>query len=426
MAVPPSKRQPLRPSARPPKEQPEEGSFLSNPLFWVLFAFLGLVAAYLLQQRLSELNQRPTPAVEVTPVVVEKPPVVVETPKVEPPPVVVVTPPPVVEPPKPPEPVKPPVVVTEELPKFNRFYKTVSNRIVQAHLGDAKAPLKKEIKAGHELRASPSAPFHVASGDGAKRAALRKTVQEFWAKIDPDHCVPHPDADAFPGKVLEPADRVITAVSIPVNRSRWHSTGTYAAPGERITFRIPAGDIGMGLVARIGCHNDDITSDFAIKREDWHRFPVITNTIALNKRVVELANPFGGPIYIEMPGNDKNGKSRDQVRIEIVGAVEAPNFTLGKTTRAEWENSRLAPAPWAEMICDKMVVSVPSKHIRELSYADASELMKTWTEAWRRSPARSSATATARTWRRWRPRWPSTRRPTRTRPSICSRNTTTR
>ena len=68
------------------------------------------------------------------------------------------------------------------------------------------------------------------------------------------------------------------------------------------------------------------------------------------------------------------------MRIEIVGAVEAPNFTLGKTTRAEWENSQLAPAPWAEMICDKMVVSVPSKHIRELSFADATELMKTWTE----------------------------------------------
>ena len=378
MAVPPPKRQTPRPGARrPASDQPEEGSFLSNPLFWVFFAFLGLIAAYLLQHRLAEMNQRTATVEDTTPVVVP-PPVVIETPKVEPPPVVV-TPPPVVEPPKP-EPIKPPVIVVEELPKFNRFYKTVSTRIVPAHLGDPKANPKKEIKAGQELRASPTAPLHVASGDGAKRATLRKTVEEYWAKLDPDHCIPHPDAEAFPGKVLEPADRVITAVSLPVNRSRWHSTGTYAAPGERITFRIPAGDIDMGLVARIGCHNDDITSDFAIKREDWHRFPVITNTVALNKRVIELANPFGGPIYIEMPGNDKNGKSRDQVRIEIVGAVEAPNFTLGKTTRAEWENSRLAPAPWAEMICDKMVVSVPSKHIRELSYADATELMKTWTE----------------------------------------------
>ena len=301
MAVPPPKRQPPRPGARRlASEQPEKSSFLSSPLFWVCFAFLGLIAAYLLQQRLAEMNQRPAPVAEKTPVV-EKPPVVIETPKVEPPPVVVVTPPPVIAPPKP-EQIKPPIIVEEELPKFNRFYKTVSTRLVPAHLGDPKMSLKKEIKAGQELRASPTAPLPVASGDGAKRALLRKTVEEYWAKIDPDRCLPHPDAEAFPGKVLEPADRVTTAVSIPVNRSRWHSTGTYAAPGERITFRIPAGDIDMGLVARIGCHNDDITSDFAIKRENWHRFPVITNTVALNKRVIELANPFGGPIYIEMPG----------------------------------------------------------------------------------------------------------------------------
>ncbi|MEY3830134.1 MAG: hypothetical protein RL636_1835, partial [Verrucomicrobiota bacterium] len=68
MAVPPPKRQPPRPTARrPASEQPEAGSFLSSPLFWVCFAFLGLIAAYLLQQRLAEMNQRPTAVVEKTP-----------------------------------------------------------------------------------------------------------------------------------------------------------------------------------------------------------------------------------------------------------------------------------------------------------------------------------------------------------------------
>ena len=393
MAVPPPKRQPPR---RAPPTEVEESSFVGSPLFWVLFVFLGLIVAYLLQSRLREMQ--PARVVVEAPPVVVTPPLVVEVPKVVTP-TVIFTPPPVVAPPKMVGPIKAPVVGVEEEPKFNRFYKTVSTRIVPAYIGDPKASLKKEIQAGHELRATPSAPFPIASGDTAKRSKMRTMVQEYWAKIDPDRCVPHPDAESFPGKVLVPADRVITAVNIPVNRTRWHSTGTYAAPGERITFRIPAGDIDMGLVARIGCHNDDITSDFAIKREAWHRFPVITNTIPLNKRVIELANPFGGPIYIEMPATDKSAKSRNQVRIEIIGAVEAPLFILGKTTRSDWENSQLAPAPWAEMVCDKMVISVPAKHIRELPFADATELMKTWVEtveacdwlaAWkdRRSPER--------------------------------------
>ncbi|MEY4272515.1 MAG: hypothetical protein RL250_1381 [Verrucomicrobiota bacterium] len=354
----------------------EPGRFTSSPLYWFLLIVLLVAAGFLLHWRLQDLRA-PEP-VAVTPppeapkvVVKEETKVVVDQTPPPPPP-----PPPVVmnEPPKP---MKPAPVVKEEELKYNRFYKTVSTRLVKAHVGDP-ARLGKEAKAAHELRASPEAPLAVPSGDSGLRAKIRKTVDEYWANLDPDRCVPHPDAEKFPGAVQEPADRVITAVNLPINRSRWHSTGTYAAPGERITFRISSGDADLGLVARIGCHTDDIVG--ATKRESWHRFPVICNSVALNKRTVELANPFGGPIYIDVPGGEKNAKSRDQIRVEIVGAVEAPIFILGKTTRAEWENRRLAPAPWAEMVSDHMVVSVPSKHIRELPFAEAQELMTTWME----------------------------------------------
>lgn len=294
-------------------------------------------AAFLLNWRLNEMRE-PAMVTEVppeTPKVIAKevaPPVVDQTPPPPPPPPVVMN--------EPPKPMKPAPVIKEEELKFNRFYKTVSTRLVKAHVGDP-ARLTKEVKAAHELRASPNSPLAVPSGDSGLRAKIRRTVDEYWASLDPDRCVPHPDAEKFPGPVLEPADRVITAVNLPINRSRWHSTGTYAAPGERITFRISSGDADLGLVARIGCHNDDIVG--ATKRESWHRFPVICNSVALNKRTVELANPFGGPIFIDIPGGEKNAKSRDQIRVEIVGAVEAPIFIHGKTTRAEWENRRLAP-----------------------------------------------------------------------------------
>jgi len=365
-----------QPPGRRPTPVPEKASFTSSPLYWFLLVVLLVAAGLLLNWRLQDLGA-PAPVVQTPPPDVPKVVEVKEEAKV----VVDQTPPPPPPPPvvmnEPPKPMKPAPVVKEEDLKFNRLYKTVSTRLVKAHVGDP-ARLSKEAKAAHELRASPDAPLAVPSGDSGLRAKIRRTVDEYWAKIDPDHCVPHPDAEKFPGAVMEPADRVITAVSLPINRSRWHSTGTYAAPGERITFRISSGDADLGLVARIGCHTDDIVG--ATKRESWHRFPVICNSVALNKRTVELANPFGGPIYIDVPGGEKNAKSRDQIRVEIVGAVEAPIFLQGKTTRAEWENRRLAPAPWAEMVCDHMVVSVPSKYIRELSFAEAQELMTTWTE----------------------------------------------
>lgn len=367
--------QPRRPGRRstPPPESP---GFTNSPLYWCLLLSLLAVAGFLLHSRLNE-SAAPAPLVDTpppeTPKVIPKEEakvvVVDQTPPPPPPPPVVMN--------EPPKPMKPVPEVKEEALKYNRFYKTVSTRLVKAHVGDP-ARLTKEVKAAHELRAAPDTPLAVPSGDSRLRTKIRQVVDEYWAGLDPDRCVPHPDADKFPGPVLEPADRVITAVNLPVNRSRWHSTGTYAAPGERITFRLSSGDADLGLVARIGCHSDDILG--ATKRESWHRFPVICNSVALNKRTVELANPFGGPIYIDIPGGEKNAKSRDQIRVEIVGAVEAPIFIHGKTTRAEWENRRLAPAPWAEMVSDHMVVSVPSKYIRELPFAEAQELMTTWME----------------------------------------------
>lgn len=376
MALPPPRRAHRRQVVLPKAPT----GFIGSAPFWFILIMLSGATVAVLYQRFGKAKSPAAIAEEVkipeTPVVVEQPKVVVtETPT----PTTPVTTPTAETPTAPKPVVKMPTTPTngkEEEIRWNRLYRTVSNRIVPAHVGEASALQKKGFLSGQALRVSPDKPLPVPAGNATLRAELKLRVEEYWASIDPNHCVPHPDAENFPGAVLEPADRVITAVSLPTNRSRWHSTGLYAAPGERITFRIPAADIQRGLVAHIGCHNDNIGD--SPKRENWHRFPVITNSIALNKRTVELANPFGGPIYIDLPGNDKNAKSRELIRVEIVGAVEAPIFILGKTTRAEWDNSRLAPAPWGELVCDNMVLSVPSKLLRELPYPE--DLMKTWME----------------------------------------------
>lgn len=277
-----------------------------------------------------------------------------------------------------------------------RRYKTVSTRLTKAVLGEKPS---REAQAAHAFRASPRSPFKISPGDSAEQARVRAIVEAYWASIDPDRCLPHPDAELFPGPIAPGADRVITAVNIPLNIPRRHSTGLYAAPGERITFRISADDADKGFVARIGCHSDSLLGG---KRDTWHRWPVLTNTKPLNARTVEMANPFGGPIYIEIPGRAEWERTRERVRVEVVGAVEAPFFELGKTTRAEWDNRRLAPAPWGELVSGKMVLSVPSELLRKLPYPE--DLMRVWekivdTGDWlaaigpRRSPERIVADA---------------------------------
>ena len=202
--------QPRRPGRRS-TTQPESAGFTSSPVYWFLLLALLAVAAFLLHERLTEPSE-PRAVIEPPPpeapkiVPKEEPKVVVveQTPPPPPPPPVVMN-----EPPKPV--MKPAPVVKEEELKLNRLYRTVSTRIVKAHLGDP-TRLSKEAKAAHELRASPDSPLAVAAGDSGLRARIRRTVDEYWAGLDSARCVPHPDAEKFPGAVLEPADRVITEI----------------------------------------------------------------------------------------------------------------------------------------------------------------------------------------------------------------------
>ena len=399
-------RRPQRPPVFRPAPQGDDTGFVGGPSFWLILILLVGIGGFLAfgQFRphdatgLAEEDVAEAPPVVSEPDSAPRPPEVVtgsvlgEVPRqaeVPPEQEVVATPP-----------QAPLPVYTEPDPNDPslRKYKTVSTRLTQAHLGD-KDRLSKAGQAAHALRANPKAPLAVNRGDPAVVSRLRAVVEGYWSELDPDRCVPHPDASIFPGAVQNGADRVIWAVNIPLDTPRRHSTGLYAAPGERITFRISSGDADKGFVARIGCHSDNL---LGTKRDVWHRWPVLTNARALDKRVVEMANPFGGPIYIEIPGRAEWERTRERVRVEIVGAIEAPFFELGKTTRAEWDNRRLAPAPWGELVGENMVLSVPSDQLRRLEYPE--NLMKVWdkvveTGDWlaalpkRRSPERIVADA---------------------------------
>jgi hypothetical protein len=59
--------------------------------------------------------------------------------------------------------------------------------------------------------------------------------------------------------------------------------------------------------------------------------------------------------------------------------VEAPYFKLGETTEEEWVSRiRNNPAPWAELATDKIVLTVPSYRIRNLT--NPVKLMQFWDE----------------------------------------------
>ena len=198
---------------------------------------------------------------------------------------------------------------------------------------------------------------------------------EAWKSAAPELVEAAPGADFFPGAVPKSARRQRVKVTVSrevAARGGWISTGRYAAPGEVVRVSMSKGATAKDWSLRIGAHKDRLWH-----KESWSRWPEIT----LEKPLVvdpdgafEMASAFGGPVYL-VPG-----KSARALTIELAGTVEAPLFILGDTQSAkDWPQRRLAPAPWAELVCDGMILTVPADSIRNLD--DPTALMQYWQRA---------------------------------------------
>jgi hypothetical protein len=186
------------------------------------------------------------------------------------------------------------------------------------------------------------------------RLAARQ-FDAMWRSQAPSKVKAHPAAATFPGAVPAQAKRETVVVKVGTNPRRWMSTGRYAAPGEVIRIEIPTSWEGKGVRARIGGHRDD---NWDLQK--WERWPSITLEKPIEGRSIEVANPFGGLIYLVADG------SVPVAEVKIAGSVEAPVFEAGVTPRADWSRRRQAPAPWGEIAGKYCVVSVPSDVLRTL------------------------------------------------------------
>ncbi len=177
-----------------------------------------------------------------------------------------------------------------------------------------------------------------------------------------------PAAATFPGLVPDTAPRVTRTVVLDTSIPDWHSTGLYAAPGETITVTVPADAARLGLQVRIGAHTDPLW-----QLAKWERAPEITRAFPIRAADTPAANAFGGPVYVVVPPGCKAGV----VSVTIAHAVEAPLFVRGQTDLTQWRQTiRHAPAPWAELQGNSVILTLPSRVVRDLD--DPEALMTLW------------------------------------------------
>lgn len=199
---------------------------------------------------------------------------------------------------------------------------------------------------------------------------MLKIAGDYLNMLSPEQVPAHPAAGDLFGEIPKDAPRVSRSISIDPTVVRWHSTGLYAAPGEVVTLEFPQAWVGKGLKVQVSGHKDNISVKKSLMRlptRPARSFPVEAKT-------VQVAAAFGGAIYIDTGNKQQKEKG---FNVKVANALQAPYFVLGKTNVAQWKRTlRRAPAPYAEMVTDRIALSFPSAWIREVE--DPTELMEYW------------------------------------------------
>jgi hypothetical protein len=228
-------------------------------------------------------------------------------------------------------------------------------------------PKLRSLRKEYAGAAVPTSAKPLTLASPLARIALTLDV-DAMKKAPVSRCDPHPAAAAFPGSVSTDAPRVTRSVTVDLSVPGWQGTGLYAPPGGRITVATDPADAPRGLRVRIGCHKDALWH-----HKTWRRCPEICRSVKMEAPVTRVANPFGGLVYVEVPG----GLGPGEAVFTLSGGVEAPRFVLGLTAEKEWrEGIRSLPAPWAELETEKIVLTVPASAVRGLDKPE--ELMRFW------------------------------------------------
>ncbi|MCB9833199.1 MAG: hypothetical protein H6807_12060 [Planctomycetes bacterium] len=208
-------------------------------------------------------------------------------------------------------------------------------------------------------------------------------------RLAPEKIAAAPTAADFPGQPGRDTRPISRKIRIDPRIPGWQSTGLYARAGELLRLELPARATRLGARLRIGCHADRLW-DLA----DWKRQPDICRDTPVVAEVTRFASPHGGLVYLDLP------KAVDDKPFDLVisGAVEAPLFVLGQTDPAEWKNRiRKLDAPWAELACDRVILTVRAEAIRAIE--DPTELMTFWKRVVDLYPVLSARPDPVRPWR---------------------------
>ena len=220
------------------------------------------------------------------------------------------------------------------------------------------------------INPTPSTPVT----DSMEKAFLEREA-DILETTAPAEVTAHRTAEDVYGMIAPATPRVTRVVTIDTSRARWRPTGLYAAPGELVSVTVPAALVGNGYKIRINPHISVIGS----ARSSWERPPSVHRSFPIDATSVDIANAFGGAIFIDLGGNNAYATPPNigDQSLTIAGAIEHPYFRIGTHTDQQWiDTIRDTPAPYTVLETANYIIHVPSSKCTTLTQPTA--LMNWW------------------------------------------------
>lgn len=205
----------------------------------------------------------------------------------------------------------------------------------------------------------PQLGDNVSTNSTREKRLLITVADVYKVSADPDEMVRvlHRDPPQLP-TVQEQHIRLSADTG---EEEEWLSTGLYLPPGMKTNITVPNEIVNKGWEVQISCQSDslDIT-------EDLHRAPVVYERFPVLSETLQVHNFWGGLIYLIAPANT----NVTEAEVIVQQAVRAPYYISGVTALSDWLELRNAPAPWAELEFENLILTVPSSVVRSLDRPD--------------------------------------------------------
>ncbi|KAL1277267.1 hypothetical protein QQF64_023940 [Cirrhinus molitorella] len=140
--------------------------------------------------------------------------------------------------------------------------------------------------------------------------------------------------------------------------------GLISFSGMKTYIAVDSEIVGKSWQVQLGCQTDNIGGANVLKRA-----PVVHERFPLDAEMVKFCNLWGGLMLHN--STSRKGKGVGVEIVVEVALVQAPYFKSGETSVADWvDRIRQAPAPWAELEFENIIMTFESRFIRNLDCPD--------------------------------------------------------